>query len=413
MKGMEIIEACRGELLRGDPQTTVTGFAIDSRQVREGDFFVPLKGEREDGHRYIPGAIAGGAAGSFYALREALPPLPRRSLIIGVADPLQALQQVAAAYRRRFTLPVIGVTGSSGKTTTKDFIAGVLSGAMEVLKTPGNLNNEIGLPLTILALEEGHRAAVVEMGMSAPGEITSLARVARPGIGVITNIGEAHLEQLGSIEAIARAKGELLDQLGAGGVAVLNGDDFRLVELGKRFPGKVYYYGFTHGHTRCLELVRRGESSVFRVRFPGGRESSFMLPLPGRHLVGNALAALTVGWLFKINPAVMQEGLQAGRVAAGRLEIRETASGARVIDDSYNANPGSVRESLQVLRELAGEKGVAVLGDMLELGPAAPEAHRAVGRFAARCGIGALVTVGELSKETAAGAREAGLAAEA
>lgn len=411
LKGKEILEACGGTRAQGDLETAVTGFCIDSRKVRPGDFFIPLKGEDADGHRYVTDAIEGGAAGSFYA-RQALPSLPPESLIIGVADPLIALQQTAAFYRRKFKLPVIGVTGSSGKTTTKDFIAGVLSSRMAALKTAGNLNNEIGLPLTLLTLEDYHQAAVLEMGMSAPGEIAALARIAQPSIGVITNIGEAHLELLGSMDAIARAKGELLEYLGAGGTAVLNREDPRLLEMGKRFPGRAYYYGFGQGDIRCTELTRQGESSFFRVRFPDGQEGSFSLTLPGRHLVSNALAALAVGWILKISPEEMDMGLQASQVTAGRLQIKETLAGVKVIDDSYNANPGSVKAALQVLQELSGENSVAVLGDMLELGPAALEAHRQVGLFAARCGIGFLVTVGDLARDAAAAARESGLAAQ-
>ncbi len=390
----------------------VTGFSIDSRKTCPGDFFIPLKGEHADGHCYVADAVERGAAGSFYAYQP-LPALPSTSLIIGVDDPLIALQQTAAFYRRKYDLPVIGVTGSSGKTTTKDFIAGVLSNRMTALKTVGNLNNEIGLPLTLLALEDYHQAAVLEMGMSAPGEIAALARIAHPSIGVIINIGEAHLELLGSIDAIARAKGELLDYIGASGTAVLNGEDPHLVDMGKHFPGKVYYYGFGQGEIRCTELTRQGESSLFRVRFPDGQEGRFSLTLPGRHLVSNALAALAVGWILGISPEEMGIGLQASQVTAGRLQIKETLGGVKIIDDSYNANPGSVKAALQVLKELGGGHSVAVLGDMLELGPAAAEAHNQVGLFAAQCGIGFLVTVGEMARETAAAALKAGLAAQA
>ncbi len=409
LSGKEIMKACAGELLQGNPESVVTGFAIDSRQVSPGDFFIPLKGERTDGHYYVHDAFNRGAAGTFYAQRP-LPVLPP-GLVIGVADPLKALQQTAAYYRRKFKLSVIGVTGSSGKTTTKDFIAGIISGSMPTLKTAGNLNNEIGLPLTLLSLEEHHRAAVLEMGMSSPGEIAALARLAAPSIGVITNIGEAHMEQLGSVEAIAAAKGELLDYLGKGGTAVLNGDDPHLLEMGKRFPGKVYFYGFDTGDIKCVRLTRQGESSFFRVRFPDGQEGDFSLDMPGRHLVSNALAALAVGWLLKISPAKMAAGLQKSVVTSGRLQISEATGGIKIIDDSYNANPASVKAALQVLQELGGDKTVAVLGDMLELGPAEISAHRAVGRYAAQCGIAALITVGEKAKEIADAAARAGLKA--
>jgi len=408
IRASEILKACAGKLLQGGPEAIVTGFTIDSRKVCPGDFFVPLKGEHTDGHCYLAEAVHEGAAGFFWA-GQFLPSLPPGSLIIGVEDPLKALQQVAAYYRRKFSLPVIGVTGSSGKTTTKDFIAGVISSRLVTLKTAGNLNNEIGLPLTLLNLNADHQAAVLEMGMSALGEIDLLAGIAHPTIGVITNIGEAHLELLGSVEAIARAKGELLDYLGAGGTAVLNGDDPRLVAMGKRFPGKVYFYGFAPGDIECLWLTRQGESSFFRVRFPKGEEAEFKLALPGRHMVSNALAALSVGWILRISPEDMQAGLQEAKVAAGRQQINETAAGVKIIDDSYNANPSSVKAALRLLVEMGGNKTAVVLGDMLELGNESLAAHRAVGRFAARCGIGALISVGGLAKEAAYAALEAGL----
>lgn len=406
--GSDIIKATGGLLLQGDPGLAVSGFSIDTRSLQEGDFFVPLKGEREDGHTYLAEAIQKGAAGSFFSLKQ-LPPLPAESLIIGVADTLKALQQTAAAYRRRFKLPVVGITGSSGKTTTKDLVAGVLSTKLKILKTSGNLNNEIGLPLTLLELNDSHQGAVLEMGMSAPGEIAVLAELARPSIGVITNIGLAHIESLGSVEAIARAKGELLDYMGAGGTAVLNGDDPRLREMGRRFPGKVYYYGFSGGDFQAVALSYRGEGSRFQVRFPDGEEYPFGLLLPGRHLAGNALAAITVGWLFELTPEQIAGGLLASELTGGRMQICAAASGARLIDDSYNANPGSVEASLQALLELsAGGRAVAVLGDMLELGQYAAAAHREIGRLAARSGISCLITVGELAAELAAGAKEEG-----
>ncbi|MCJ7806692.1 MAG: UDP-N-acetylmuramoyl-tripeptide--D-alanyl-D-alanine ligase, partial [Clostridia bacterium] len=308
-----------------------------------------------------------------------------------------------------FDLPVIGITGSSGKTTTKDFTAAVLSAKYKVLKTTGNLNNEIGLPLTILQLEKSHQAAVLEMGMSAAGEITTLCEIGRPSIGVITNIGEAHLEMLGSIDAIAQAKEELIDYLGSGGVAVLNGDDPRLLKLRERYPGKAYYYGLNQGDIKGFELSQKGERSFFRVRFPDKSDGLFQSPLPGRESVSNALAALTVGYILGLTLPQMEEGLTKSQTAAGRLQILHSCDGLNIIDDSYNANPSSVRAALKVLTELGGEKTVAVLGDMLELGSAAPEAHLSVGRFAAECGIGCLITVGELARGFADGAGTAGL----
>ena len=410
LKGSEIIEACGGKLLQGKPEQYLSGFAIDSRQVRAGDFFIPFAGERTDGHLFIGRAAAAGAAGAFHELVKAPDPeIPPGFLLIGVKDSLTALQQLASVYRDKFDLPVIGITGSSGKTTTKDFTAGVLSAKYNVLKTTGNLNNEIGLPLTILKLEESHQVAVLEMGMSAGGEITTLCKIAKPSIGIITNIGEAHIELLGSIEAIAEAKGELLDYLGSGGVAVLNGDDPRLLEIRKRYPGKAYYYGFNQGDIKGLKLSLRGEKSFFRVRFPDKSEGWFKAPLPGRESVSNALAALTVGYILELTLPQMEEGLAKSEVTAGRLQVLHNENGTGIIDDTYNANPSSVRAALKVLAELGGVKTVAVLGDMLELGPAAREAHLSIGRYAAECGIGCLVTVGELAHIIAGGASGSGI----
>jgi UDP-N-acetylmuramoyl-tripeptide--D-alanyl-D-alanine ligase len=410
MIGTEIVEACSGKLLQGDPSQQVTGFAIDSRQINPGDFFIPFSGEQTDGHRYIAAASARGAAGAFFDLKQ-IPDaaIAKDFLLIGVEDTLAALQQLATAYRDRFDLPVVAITGSSGKTTTKDFIAGVLAAKYKVLKTSGNLNNEIGLPLTILQLEKSHQAAVLEMGMSARGEIKTLCGIAKPSIGVITNIGEAHIELLGSVEAIAQAKAELLDYLGSGGVAVLNGDDPRLLEFRKRFPGKAYNYGFNQGDIKGIELSQKGEKSLFRVRFPDRSEGWFESPLPGRESVSNALAALTVGYILELSLPQMKEGLAASETTAGRLQVLHNNEGMAIIDDSYNANPSSVRAALKVLADLGGFSTVAVLGDMLELGSTALEAHLALGRFAAECGIGCLVAVGELAQNFADGAESAGL----
>jgi len=406
----EIIDACRGKLLQGSPDQPVSGFAIDSREVKTGDLFIPFAGEKTDGHLFIKQACERGAAGAFHHLdRSPDPALPDDFPLIGVEDSLSALQQLAAVYRRRFELPVVGITGSSGKTTTKDFTAGVLSAKYKTLKTTGNLNNEIGLPLTILNLEKDHQVAVLEMGMSAGGEIRTLCEIGDPSIGVLTNIGEAHIELLGSIEAIAEAKGELLDYLGSGGVAALNGDDPRLLSLGKRFPGKAYYYGFNQGDIKGLQLSQKGEKSFFRARFPNNNEEWFESPLPGRESASNALAALSVGYILELSLPEMKEGLKSSQLTAGRFQVLHNRHGTGIIDDSYNANPSSVRAALRLLFELGGGKTVAVLGDMLELGPGTVEAHLSCGRYAAECGIGCLVTVGELAKGFAEGAGSAGL----
>ncbi len=410
LRASEIIEATQGKLLQGNSKQQVTGFAIDSRLVAPGEMFVPFRGEKTDGHLFIADALNRGAAGSLVENgAENLPLVGAGALLIEVGNSLTALQQIAAWYRKQFSLTVIGITGSSGKTTTKDYLAGVLESRFNVLKTEGNLNNEIGLPLTVLKLEGSHQVAVLEMGMSAPGEIDTLCKIANPSIGVITNIGEAHIELLGSIDAIEKAKGELLDYLGSGGVAVLNGDDPRLLKIGKRYPGKVYYYSFNQGDIKGLELSQRGENSFFRVRFPDKSEGWFKAPLPGRESVSNALAALTVGYILGLSLPEMQKGLEKSRTSAGRLRVCRTAEDLIVIDDSYNANPSSVKAAIDVLFELGGRNSVAVLGDMLELGFAANDAHQEIGRYLAESGVTYLIAVGELMQVAAREAMVAGM----
>jgi UDP-N-acetylmuramoyl-tripeptide--D-alanyl-D-alanine ligase len=410
LKGSEIAGASNGRLLQGDPEQQVTGFAIDSRQIRAGEFFIPFRGEHTDGHLYIADAVGRGALGSFVERSAAIVPrVGEAALIIEVDDSLLALQRLAAWYRKQFRLTVIGITGSSGKTTTKDYIAGVLASKFNVLKTEGNLNNEIGLPLNLLKLEDNHQAAVLEMGMSAAGEIDTLCRIANPSMGVITNIGEAHIEQLGSVEAIEKAKGEILDYLGSGGVAVLNGDDLRLLKLGERYPGKVYYYGFNQGDIKGLELSQRGEYSFFRVRFPDKSEGWFKAPLPGRESVSDALAALTVGYILGLTLPEMQKGLETSQTSAGRLQVYHNQDDLVLIDDSYNANPSSVKAAIDVLYELGGRNSVAILGDMLELGFAAREAHQEIGRYLAESGVTYLIAIGELMQLAAREALMAGM----
>jgi len=410
IKAAEIAKICQGEILCGDPEKIVKGVAIDSRLVKKDDLFVPFRGVHTDGHLHIAKAYKGGAAGSLYASDESPDfQVAKGFFLLRVNDSLQALQRLATAYREYFDLPVIGITGSSGKTTTKDFLAGVLSVKYNVLKTTGNLNNEIGLPLTIMKLAKDHQVAVLEMGMTATGEIRDLCHIAKPEIGIITNIGMAHVEQLGSLDAIAKAKTELLDYLGSGGIAVLNSDDSRLLKIGKRFPGKVYYYGFNQGDIECLELSQRGEKSFFRVRFPNKSEGWFEAPLPGREMIGNTLAALTVGYIFQLTIPEMQKGLVGSDLTEGRLQLKKGQSGVRIIDDSYNANPDSFQAAIKVLISLAQGKKGAVIGDMLELGNEAQISHLTLGEVLGDAALDFLITIGDLASLTAKRAEAKGI----
>lgn len=395
----EIVKYSGGQLVEGDPDTAVYGFSIDSRSVKQGDFFVPLPGNRTDGHRYIGSALEKGAAGSFFVPGRWEYIANTKKAMVKVADCLEALQKVAFYYRDRFTAPVIGVTGSSGKTTTKDLIASVLQSAMPVLKTEGNLNNHIGLPLTLLKLNADYRAAVLEMGMSALGEIRFLSSLARPQVGIITNIGEAHLEFLGSVERVAEAKSELLENLSPDGVAILNGDDSWVRHISKKYHGKKVFYGLSSEadlYAYSIEQQERG--TWFKVNLPGEGTYDFYIPLLGQNNVSNALAAIAVGRLFGISPRKIFESLLNPRLTEMRMELITTSTGVKIINDVYNANPLSMRAALQILKDLPhrGLK-IAILGDMLELGAYAEEAHRKIGRFIAGGGIDYLITYGQLA----------------
>jgi len=419
LTGRDLLKATGGTVLNGSLQTTVKSFSIDTRTLQPGDWFIPLKGEQTDGENYIEDALLKGAVGAFtfqdFILGTENYELKNRPLLIKVPDTLKALQDVARYHRNKHSLEVIGVTGSSGKTTTKDLIASVLSQKYSVLKTEGNLNNEIGLPLMLLRITEKHEVAVLEMAMRGKGEIAFLSELALPRWGVITNIGEAHLEKLGSVEAIACAKGELLDNLSLKGVAVLNGDDVRLRRIARNFSGKAYWYGEHEHNDFIAEIV---EASLFdtnfKVKFPKKNTAmSFTVSLPGKYNVMNSLAALSLGYLFGLKENYLRKGLQKSHnhLSWGRMEFKKGRKpGVDVIDDSYNANPSSVKSSLEVVCQFYHPGNIiAVLGDMLELGDISEKAHREIGGLVADHGIGCLVAVGDLSEYMAEEARLRGV----
>jgi UDP-N-acetylmuramoyl-tripeptide--D-alanyl-D-alanine ligase len=373
--------------------------------------FIPLVGERFDGHRFLAGALAAGAAGALVAVPAGQPVAARLAevglaqagaFLVAVPDTLAALQRLAAYYRRRFTLPVVGVTGSVGKTSTKDLIAAVLRTRWRTVATRGNYNNEIGLPLTVFTLEAGTQAACFELGMRGFGQIRELAAIVQPTVGVVTNVGETHLELLGSRENIARAKAELVEALPVDGVAVLNADDPRVAAMAARTRARVVRYG----------LLPPGELPEARgfTAVTGGQRFSVDLAVPGVHNVANALAAAAVGLALGLDPAAVAQGLAQARLTEMRLQPERGLGGYLVINDAYNASPASVRAALATLLESrTGGEAVAVLGDMLELGEGSAEAHRQVGAHAAALGVDRLLGVGPLSEHTVAGARAAGL----
>jgi len=410
MKVGEVYRAMGGRLQQGDENLTVTRVSTDTRQVLPGDLFFALRGDNFDAHNFVDQAVAGGA-GALVVSRDVQ--VPAQVPVIKVNDTLLGLQALAAYHRRQYNIPVVGITGSSGKTTTKDMIASVLASSWPVLKTKGNFNNEIGLPLTLLDLAEQHRAAVVEMAMRGPGEIHALCQIARPTCAVITNIGTAHLERLGSVANIAQAKGELLEHIPAEGFALLPGDSQLAREQARRCHGQVLFFGLEPGLDIYAQEVRReGAGNRFTVVMGDIRQEVY-LPLPGQHNIQNALAAFGVGILLGVQPEQAAAGLAQVTLSAMRMDIKEaTINGGAVtiINDVYNANPDSTCAALQSLAEIAGgrRRAVAVLGDMLELGSGAVDGHRRVGSAAVRHQVAQLITVGQLSRETAQGVQLAG-----
>jgi UDP-N-acetylmuramoyl-tripeptide--D-alanyl-D-alanine ligase len=395
-----------GTLMPERASGTVTGVSTDSRSLRSGDLFVPLRGPRFDGHDFMVQAVRGGA--SVCLSEEVIAGLPVP--VIRVADTLQALGDLAAAVRQDFDGPVVAITGSSGKTSTKEMLAGILSLRGPGLKTEGNFNNLIGLPHTLFRLETEHGWAVLELGMSARGEIARLAEICRPAIGIVTNVGPAHLETLHNLEGVARAKGELFAALPAGGTAVINGDDLRVLQLPVANGVRRLIYGCgPDAEVRAEDVTVDGQGVRFRLLLAEGNWP-VRLSVPGRYNVHNALAAAAAAHALKMSGAQIVEGLERFRSCAGRMEVAELASGATLLEDFYNANPLAVEAALKALDELPGSgRRIAVLGDMLELGEAAADLHRQTGLNASKC-ADLLILLGDRAEDTAAGARQGGMA---
>lgn len=403
----EIAQAVRGQLHGGKGQQVVREVVTDSRQIRPGQLFVALVGEKHDAHAFLPAVAAAGAAAAIVSrLPEEKLDLP----LILVPDTLVALQELAASVRQRWGGRVVGITGSVGKTSTKDLVLTALAANWQVHGTRGNFNNEIGLPLTILSLTGTEDILVTEMGMRGPGQIAALAAIARPDLGIITNIGDAHIELLGSRTAIARAKGELLYVLNPGGRAILQGDDPLLRELARSWGGEVSWYGRAEDcQFRLLKLELLAESSRSRISTPAG-ELDLTLPLPGEAMVYNALAALAAVWALGGDLERSAAALAEAQLSGMRLEKREL-KGAVIRNDAYNANPQSMAVALDILARQPGQR-VAVLGDMLELGQIEEEAHRRLGQQAAAAGLDLLLTIGRRARWIAEAAKAAGMTAE-
>ena len=390
---------------------TATGYSIDSRTMAPGELFFAVKGERLDGHDYVEAALAKGAVAAVIS-KNYIERYADQSRLLIVEDTLSALQTLATAVRRVWGKPLIGITGSAGKTTTKEAIAHVLSTRFRVLKSEGNFNNHFGLPLMLLKLEPEHDLAVIEMGMSHAGEIRALAKIAQPEIGVVTNVAPVHLEFFDSLAGIARAKYELIESLPYSGTAVLNADDEYVSQFGRDFKGKVITYGTTAtSEVRAENVQSLGtEGSEFDVVTSFGREHA-RLPLVGDHNILNALAAVGVGFSRQMSLGELVAAIATLKPADKRGEVLQLGN-ITVINDCYNSNPKALHAMIDALATMKAKRRIVVAGEMLELGPAAEEMHRAAGTHAAGKGIDVLIGVRGLAQAMVDGAVSAGARAQ-
>jgi UDP-N-acetylmuramoyl-tripeptide--D-alanyl-D-alanine ligase len=384
----------------------IEGVSIDSRKVTTNHLFIPLRGEQVDGHDYVEKAVSGGAAAALW--QRDVPNPPMNVPIIMVENTEVALQELARAYRKQLKVKVIGITGSNGKTTTKDMTAALLGTTYKVHKTSGNYNNHLGLPLTILSISEDTDVAVLEMGMSGRGEIEFLSKLAKPDIAIITNIGESHLLDLGSREEIANAKLEIITGLVEGGTLIYNGDEPLLRD---KVEGQL-------NHLHALSFGRTGTNDLYATSIQQGVHhtsyniagvlvGSYEIPVLGNHNVMNALAAMLVAKELNVEPSQMCEGLASVRLTNMRMEMVEGANGEKIINDAYNASPTSMRAAIELMEGLSGfNRKLLVLGDMLELGIQEQEFHSKIGEQISKGKIDKVFTFGPLAEHIAIGARK-------
>ncbi|MFZ1052124.1 MAG: UDP-N-acetylmuramoyl-tripeptide--D-alanyl-D-alanine ligase [Candidatus Sulfotelmatobacter sp.] len=393
------------------PEEVACGYSIDSRTVGLGQLFFAVKGERLDGHDFVEQALEKGAAGAVVR-KDRLGRYPQQARLLAVEDTLVALQTLATAARKLWGKPLIAVTGSAGKTTTKEAIAHVLGARFRVLKSEGNFNNHFGLPLMLLKLEPEHDLAVIEMGMSHAGEIRALAKIARPEIGVVTNVAAVHLEFFDSLAGIARAKYELVESLPGSGTVVLNADDEYVSQFGRGFKGKVVMYGTrTAADVRAEKIQSQGaQGTEFDVVVGSVREHA-TLPLVGEHNVLNALAAVAVGLERGLKPSEAIAELYTLAPADKRGQVLQLGN-ITVINDCYNSNPKALEAMVDALAAMRAKRRIVVAGEMLELGPAGEEMHRQAGQHVADKKIDVLLGVRGLARSMVEGARQAGTRSE-
>lgn len=401
----DLVEATGGKLLCGDPEASVARIKLDSRQVESGDLFVPIIGERVDGHKFIPQVLDLGAAAVLTSEHDEVPEECSKGAWIRVEDTKAALQDIGRYLRARLSLPLVGVTGSVGKTTTREMIAAALSAKYRVYKTPGNSNSQVGVPITISEISEQDEIGVIELGMSEPGELTVIAKIAKIDMAVITNIGITHIEQLGSRENIYKEKMTIQDGLREDGVLILNGDDDMLCSTKGKSGVKTVYYGIGSNCDFRAENINLNDGPAKFTAVHGEDRQEVVLGVMGMHNVMNALATIAV---CHENGMTMEEAAQGLKTFHGFKGRQQIHAGARytILDDSYNASPASMKASLDVFKTLKPDsRHVAVLADMKELGDKVMEYHHEVGVHTAGTGVNFVITLGEACHALAEGVR--------
>ena len=413
----DIIHATGGVLFTGSQATRFGGFSTDSRAIRPTQCFICLVGDIHDGHAFIPDIIRLGARGVIVNQGKTDPALLKtlqesRITCVAVKDTLKALGDLASFHRLRSELSVIALTGSNGKTTTRTMTTNIVARRFKTLAPFGNFNNLIGVPLTLLRIDPSHEWAILELGMNRPGEIRRLGHICAPDMALITNIGPAHLEGLGSLEGVMHAKGEIFETLSPQGKTILNADDPMVMRLAQRAPGDLILFGLSEkAQIRADALENNAATVSFQLHIPGG-DTHVTLSVPGEFNVANALAAAAVGYCLGIPIEEIKTALASFIPVKGRMNILQAVHGLHFLDDTYNANPASVKAALDTLAGLSRkQRGLAVLGDMLELGPASGDLHTEVGRFAAASGLAKLYVTGSFAGAVEKGARAGGMAA--
>src|SRR2546421_1055550 len=404
---LQITELAGAKLEQGDGQSSVERISTDSRTIKKGELSVALHGENSDGHKFVEAVAKAGAAGAIVDPNWK-GKVPAKFAIIRAQDTLIAYQNIAANYRKSLPLKVLAITGSNGKTSTKDFAASGLGRKFRDTKTQGNFNNHVGLPRSILEATSNDNIAVWEIGMNHPGEVAPLAKIAAPDAAIITNVGVAHIEFMGTREAIAKEKGALAEAVGANGTVILNADDSFSKDIAGRTSARVLFAGTKEGTIHAIDIQQSADGSEFTI-LEGAHQCHAQLPVPGLHMVQNALLAIAAGRAFGLSLEEAAAGLASAPLTKARLQIKEI-NGVQFLDDSYNANPDSMKAALQTLVELDSDgKRIAVLGEMRELGQETQRGHEEVGEAAAAFGIDQLIGIGEMGAVISRAAEKAGL----